>query len=209
MGRGTRIAWPHDLRRRPDGTVSIFDNSSSPPVRKRSRGIIVSLDEAARRATLVRAFTHPRDLLSATQGNMQTLPGGNVFVGWGSRAHFTEYAADGRLLFDGRPQRGFDSYRAYRAPWTGRPASLPAVAAERRGSRLAVYASWNGATEVARWEVLTGTRTTALRSVGGGRRTGLETALSVPAGGSYVAVRALDAEGRVLGTSRAERIASR
>jgi hypothetical protein len=210
LGRGTSVAWPHDARRRVDGTIGIFDNAASPPVRKRSRAIVVALDETARTATLVRAFTHPDGLLAATQGNMQQLPAGNVFVGWGSRSHFSEYAPDGRLLFDGRPQRGFDSYRAYRASWTGRPASSPAVAARARGDgRVAVFASWNGATEVARWQVLVGPRPEALRSVGVGARTGLETGLLVRTTERYAAVHALDVGGQVIGTSRVERVAGR
>lgn len=210
MGRGTRVAWAHDARRRPDGTIGIFDNAASPRVRERSRAIIVALDEAARTATLVRAFTHPDGLLAATQGNMQHLPNGNVFVGWGSRSHFSEYAPDGRLLFDGRPQRGFDSYRAYRAEWTGRPATAPAVAGVARGGgRVAVFASWNGATDVARWQVLMGPRPDALRAVGVGARTGLETGLLVRTGERCVAVRALDAGGQVIGTSRVERVRAR
>ena len=66
-----------------------------------------------------------------------------------------------------------------------------------------MWASWNGATEVARWEVLGGASPDALAVVGGGARKGFETALSVAGQHAYVAVRALDAGGAVLGTSRA------
>ena len=53
----------------------------------------VRLDEQAKTATLVSAFKHPRGLLSASQGNVETLPNGNVFVGWGSQRWFTEFDA--------------------------------------------------------------------------------------------------------------------
>jgi hypothetical protein len=65
-----------------------------------------------------------------------------------------------------------------------------------------VWASWNGATEIARWEVLGGAGPDALAVVGGGARDGFETVLSGPGSHAYVAVRALDARGAVLGTSR-------
>ena len=66
-----------------------------------------------------------------------------------------------------------------------------------------MWASWNGATEVARWEVLGGEAPDALVPLASAPRRGFETALSAPGAPRYVAVRALDAGGAVLGTSRA------
>jgi hypothetical protein len=127
-----------------------------------------------------------------------------VFVGWGSQPAFSEFADDGRLLFDGRLAKGNDNYRAYRGRWTGRPATAPSVAAEPAGGgRVRVFASWNGATEVARWEVLAGPSPDALRPAGGAPRRGFETAVVVPAGARHVAARALAANGAVLGRSKA------
>ena len=39
-------------------------------------------------ATLVREYTHPQKLIATSQGNVQVLPNGNVFVGWGQLAVF-------------------------------------------------------------------------------------------------------------------------
>src|SRR5204863_9360513 len=44
MGPGTRFAWQHDARRRPDGTVSLFDNEAAPQVRAQSRGLVLRLN---------------------------------------------------------------------------------------------------------------------------------------------------------------------
>jgi hypothetical protein len=132
-------------------------------------------------------------------------PNGNVLVGWGAFPVFTEYTAAGRPLFNGRLTRGKGNYRAVRAQWTGRPATAPDVETQRRGDRLAVFASWNGATEVARWEVLAGPSADALQPAGSARRDGFETTLSAPGGSAVVAVRALDSGGNVLGTSEAVR----
>ncbi|HEX8714345.1 MAG TPA: hypothetical protein VF706_02160, partial [Solirubrobacteraceae bacterium] len=67
-----------------------------------------------------------------------------------------------------------------------------------------VYASWNGATEVASWRVLAGPSPTSLAPVAGAARSGFETALAAPslASRAYVQVQALDARGTVIGASR-------
>jgi len=106
------------------------------------------------------------------------------------------------MLFDGRVARGFDSYRVYRMPWVGRPTDAPAVATQANGVSTTVWASWNGATEVARWEVLAGSTPGSLRPVAEVARDGFETEIEVPDRVDRVAVRALDAAGEELGTSR-------
>jgi Arylsulfotransferase (ASST) len=207
MNRRTRFCFQHDARRAGRGVISLFDNSAGPPnLRKQSRGIKLAVDERRKRVRLVEQYRHPAGILAPNQGSTRVLPNGNVFVGWGQAPVFTEFSAAGRPLFGGRLTQGKGNYRALREPWIGRPATPPDVAAQtRRGGRVAVWASWNGATEVARWEVLGGASPDALQPVGGGRRDGFETLMSAPAGTDYVAVRAIDSGGTVLGTSRAIR----
>ena len=64
-----------------------------------------------------------------------------------------------------------------------------------------VYASWNGATEVASWQLLQGPSASALQSGPRVARTGFETMLTPAAQARSVAVVALDAAGAALGTS--------
>jgi hypothetical protein len=202
LGRGVRFAWQHDARRRPDGALTLFDNEASPQVRKQSRGLVLRLDMKRMRATLVRSFLHRPRLIAVDQGNMQLLPNGHYLVGWGHQPYFTEFGPHGKQLLDGRFGRGrVDSYRAYRFRWTGRPTRPPAVAVERD----TVYVSWNGATEVAKWQLLAGPDPRTLRPVRTVRKDGFETA--IPRGGEaeWVAVRALDRHGRTLGRSLAVR----
>jgi hypothetical protein len=200
-----RFAFQHDARRRPDGAITLFDNAAGPPAtRKASRALALELDTDAKTARVAAQREHPARLLSDSQGNAQNLDGGNVFVGWGSQPAFTEFAADGRVLLAGRIAKGNDNYRAYRERWTGRPDTEPKVAAERAGTgQVRLYASWNGATEVARWQVLAGDSPDSLRPVGGAARRGFETAVAVPGRARYFAARAFDADGRALGRSRA------
>jgi hypothetical protein len=171
-------------------------------VHPQSRGVVLELDEEAMKATLRRAYTHPDKLVSTSQGNMQVLPNGNVFVGWGSQPFVSEFSHDGELLFDASIPPDDDSYRAFRFPWKGQPDRAPDVAADRRSDdEVTLYASWNGATEIESWEVLSGPHQDQLEPLGSVPRDGFETAISARTEEPYVAVRARNSSGRVLGTS--------
>jgi hypothetical protein len=199
MGPGAAFALQHDARRQPDGTLTIFDDGQAPGT---SRAIVLRLDETAMTATLLRELRQPEGLLATSQGNMQVLPDGHVFVGWGSLPRFSEFAADGRLLYDATFSAS-QSYRDLRFPWTGRPGEAPDVTVDTQNGTMAVFASWNGATEVATWEVLAGRSAAAFRRVAAVPRDGFETQIDLPPAGPLVAVRARDASGVILGTSLA------
>jgi hypothetical protein len=205
MGPGTRTAFQHDARRQRDGTITIFDNGAPPKVHEQSRGIVVDLDMDGMSATLVRQFTLPKKLLATSQGNVQVLPNGNVFVGWGSEPFFSEFSHDGELLFNARFSGKAQSYRAFRLPWKAQPTDEPALAVERGAddTKLTLYASWNGATEVASWEVLSGPAPDQLEPLGTAHRKGFETAIALRTSQPYVGVRARDRSGKVLGASKA------
>ena len=82
---------------------------------------------------------------------------------------------------------------------------VPARAAVReRGpeDKVTLYVSWNGATEVAAWQVLAGSSPDKLEPVGSAPRKGFETAITPRTDEPYVVVRATDGSGRVLGTSK-------
>jgi Arylsulfotransferase (ASST) len=211
MGPGTRTAWQHDAREQPDGTITFFDNGATPAIHRQSRAIEVRLDLQQRTATLVREQVHPGSaLIAGSQGNVQALASGAWMVGWGESPYVSEFAAGGQLLFDAHMPAAYESYRAYRLPWSATPATPPAVAVTDPGSGkgATVYASWNGATGVAAWQVLAGASPSTLAPVGRAPRRGFETAIAVPglAGGRYVQVQALDASGAVIGASRAKRL---
>jgi hypothetical protein len=198
MGTGAGFAWQHDARRQSDGTITIFDDEASPAAAKESRAIRVRLDLKQKTATLVGSLSN--GTLSASQGNAQVLPNGDTFVGWGAVPRVTEFAPDGQTVFDAAFSKRDDSYRAYRFPWTGTPTTRPAIAV--KGTE--VYASWNGATEVKRWRVVSGINSENLKPVGGEvTKQGFETALKVQTSDPYLAVQALAADGGVLAQSAA------
>lgn len=203
MGEGARFAFQHDARSHPDGTITLFDNRGE-DMNEPSRAVALKLDERAMTATLAREYVHPDRFFAIYQGNVQALPGGNVFVGWGSSPVVSEFGGGGKLLYDADFPPENETYRAFRFPWKGKPEDGPALAAESGPEdEVTLYASWNGATEVASWQVLSGPDLGGLESVGSVPRKGFETVITLRTPEPYVAVEARDHSGRVLGVSQA------
>ncbi|MGX6448732.1 arylsulfotransferase family protein [Patulibacter sp. S7RM1-6] len=209
LGRGVAFHLQHDARVQSDGAIRLFDNSSE-AAGGVSRVKTIAVNEDAGTATLVRGVAHPgTKLFAATQANGQALPDGGLLVGWGSQGRVSEIGPRGQLRFDAELPDGFDSYRAYRHAWTGRPDTRPRIAAEADDDRTSVWASWNGSTETVRWRVLAGASDDALRPAGEAAWDGFETRLRIPGRPARVAVQALDADGKILATSRPRAVAGR
>ena len=203
MGPGTRTALQHDARHHPDGTITIFDNGNVNLV-EQSRGIAVEVDEDDMSASLIHEYTHPDELLSDTQGSVQVLPNGNVLVGWGSAPYFSEFSRDGKLLFNATFPTESETYRAFRFPWSGQPADAPAVVAEPGADdEVTIYVSWNGATEVAAWQVLAGADQDNLEPLGSVPWKGFETVITLRITDPYLSLKAMNGSGKVLATTKA------
>jgi hypothetical protein len=204
LAPGAATAFQHDATALSNNTISVFDNGAVPKVHPQSRGMVVAINPQANTDTVVAQYEHPSALSSASQGNVQTLANGDVFIGWGAQPFFSEFSAGGQLLYDAHMRGSYESYRAYRFPWTGTPTGSPAVAslAHGAGGPVTVYASWNGDTQTASWRVLAGPSAAQLAPVAVAPRSGFETAITTPAAERFVAVQSLSAAGAVLGTSR-------
>ena len=218
-GPGTETDWQHDFQPRPDGTYTIFDNASAPPVREQSRGLVIRPDLERGTAELVRSYSHPDGVLTSSQGNMQTLPNGNVMIGWGSEPYMTEFSQDGEVLFDANYAARNSSYRIYRMPWVGLPKTRPAIASRAvEGEGVRVWASWNGDTRTRAWRLLAGPSRKGLKPVIEVERDGFETGIAIPsadglppadvapgpipaAAARFVAVVALNDEGEPISRS--------
>ncbi|ERT01711.1 hypothetical protein HMPREF1624_00005 [Sporothrix schenckii ATCC 58251] len=214
------FGYQHHARfcgRSTDGSIeyiSLFDNgahSADVKTHPTSRARVYKLDYNTGRATAIRSYEAPDGLSASTQGSTQILPNGHVFVNWGQAGAITEYAEDGKVLFhaylDSDPAGHLvQSYRGFRANWTGIPAEEPALAvyvsdsANKEG--IDAYVSWNGDTETKVWRfyvALDG------RFLGEVKRSGFEThaffknVASVPfLDGVKIYAEAIDGDGNVL-----------
>ena len=212
-GAATNFTWNHHAAwQEPGKTLTLFDNGSNGQVvsAKQSRGIMVELDLDQMTAKAIHQYIAPLKLLSPSQGSVQVLPGGSVLVGWGHTPAFTEFTMDGEVLCDAHfgviwlSNFGWaKSYRTFKFPWVGRPNTLPDVAV--RPGRSAVYVSWNGATEVARWVLQSGKsddEDCEYEDHDDVAKTRFETEIPIPDDADeFLRVAALDRDGKVLAYS--------
>jgi hypothetical protein len=209
FGPRADFQWQHDVALGPESTVTLFDDhccqltggGTSVPATGASRGLVLRLDQSKRTAKLLAQYSGGDKFETEYMGDTQPLANGNTFVGWGSEPYFSEYSHSGRQLLEAKFPGPDLSYRETLEPWVGRPLTAPAGAARRVGGKTTVYASWNGATEVASWRVLAGATTGKLTAVASAARSGFETAVAVPASYKSFEVEALDANGRVIRAS--------
>ena len=205
MGPGTSFGYQHNVVRLPNGDISLCDNGDASgygaTVNDVSSGLVLRLStvDGVRRATLVSRFEHPAGETAISQCVMQRQPNGNYVVGWGSDKQFTEYTAEGEVVFDATfNDSAVASYRAYKDAWAGFPKSRPAIFSEAVGDGATVWASWNGSTSVASWKVFTGETADSLTEVGSSPWEDLETEISIPTVESKVQVVAFDKDGKRL-----------
>jgi hypothetical protein len=214
---GWRFCAQHDARWTPNGHITVFDNGGTALAggslcpRHPARVEEFRLNPARKTVRLLRSISS--EPLSAARGyfpgwvgGAQRQPNGNLLISWGTTGQITEVTPR-RRRFALRMRIGHWTYRAVRAPWTGRPPGRPRVAARRVGAAVDVWASWNGATEVRRWQVLAGDPRGRLFPVGPASGfADLETRVRVRTAARFVAVRALSLHGRALGESLAVRV---
>lgn len=173
-GAATDFKWQHDARFistpvTPGATegeyiISFFDNGLAGALHvdaDYSKASLVRINTASEPMTaeLLHSYASLQHTLAGSQGSVQVLPEtGNVFVGWGASAAWTEFDAESEeVLCEAHLSAGMSfswervkSYRVFKVPnWVGAPGWRPS--AEVSGDRI--YVSWNGATEVRSWEL--------------------------------------------------------
>ncbi len=209
LASGVQFYFQHDARLE-GNKLSIFDNEAGPPLKGFSRGLVLRLNIAAKKAAVMREFTRPEKTIAGSEGSTQRLAHGLVMVGYGTTNYMAEFSSKpeagtkkkGTRLFEAQLPIGDGTYRVLRYPWSATPNTLPALAAVRESpSQVNVYASWNGATTVASWRVLAGESAMTLSAVASAPWSGFETHISVPGSASTFEVQALDSKGMVLSTS--------
>jgi hypothetical protein len=225
FGPGAKFYWQHHAELvnpahggvGPNDELTVFNDNCCKllpsggfgPRNGPSAGMILRLNTLTKKAKLVAAYRHSPPLHAAFLGSMQLLPGGNAVVGWGSvfepHAYFSEYSKSGKQLLDAQWPGKNQSYRAlFTSTWVGTPYYPPAGAAGKSKGKTAVYASWNGATEVAKWQVFAGSTASKLKKVASKARSGFETTIHLSKSYKVYEVRAVDSHGHLLphGTSK-------
>lgn len=107
--------WQHDMRRLPNGNITLFDNSR--PGAHPGRGVEYMLDESQYIATPVWSRSYDTVAYSVAMGNMQRLADGNSLINWGflspNNAVFTVYGPDSSRVRELRFLDTLSSYRSY------------------------------------------------------------------------------------------------
>ncbi|KAK5175626.1 uncharacterized protein LTR77_000765 [Saxophila tyrrhenica] len=177
-----------------------------------SHGFIIEIDHVTKKATMTRKWGAPDivggGLRSASQGSMQLLPGGNVHIGWGDHARYSEHTWDGTPAMYARLAKdpsGVPSYRSNKYNWTAQPLTKPALwtyskeGAATNDQKMAFWASWNGATEVASWNFFTADSATGpWNFVASEEKRGFETVHHSRSFSQWAYAQALDKSGKVL-----------
>ena len=182
MGPGTATAWQHDAqplgpRRSASSTTAARPRASAT---RAASSCASTRPRAPRRSSTSVAIATP--IFAQTQGDLERLPDGDWWIGWGNVNESSEVAR--------RPPavRGAHAGRVgelpqLRFPWSGRPPPAAGRAARAASGPLRVYVSWNGATTVAPWRIESGSNASSVRPSGPAiDRSGFETDLAAPRG---------------------------
>lgn len=215
-GAATNFAYQHDATWHDNyTTITLFDNAAAegqPAAHDYSRGLKIRIDQEAMTAELVTEYLNPTRVRAISQGSLQVLENGNVFMGFGNSGAFTEFASNGTVLCDTHmgPQAWFgggdiQSYRAFKYDWHGYPSTKPDSKLVY-GEGLTYYVSWNGATEVKKWILQGATNPEALEdqwtfineTVKSGFESSVELKEDCP---RYVRSQAIGSTGNVLAVS--------
>ncbi|KAJ3991553.1 ASST-domain-containing protein [Lentinula boryana] len=212
MGNGTSFSWQHHARwiEKNDtyGTMTLFDNAGQygQQQEQMSRGLYLGLNFTNMTVELLTEFLPWNQSISQSQGSVQLQPNGNFLVGFGQLPWTGEYTPDGDLLWTAQFGVGdVESYRALRYNWTGTPTDSPSIdlVSASTSNLLSVHASWNGATEIVKWELYGASDSSGSNSISLYNQTknGFETTITVSNAYSHYAVRAIGKSNQVLGSS--------
>ncbi|MCP4580397.1 MAG: hypothetical protein GY839_02175 [candidate division Zixibacteria bacterium] len=155
FGDTTGFSSQHDIRRLPDGNITLYDNGiwHTPSY---SRAVEYELDPIAMTCTWVWEFREDPDIDCSVSGNVQRLPNGNTMIGWGGPCEKTlvEVNPDGvkefELSYEAVP--GTWTYRAFRFPWYG-IASTPYLLAETESDHIRLFLNKFGDTNIVKYYI--------------------------------------------------------
>ncbi|KAJ7450248.1 ASST-domain-containing protein, partial [Mycena galericulata] len=212
MGENTDLHWQHHARWRMNDTViSVFDDGAAIVGTTLfidetvATGKYLNVDQSAMTVSLAkRLFPSIAHNVSVAEGSIEPY-GDNILVGYGSNPWIEAYdAASERVVFSAtigpnNASLGISSYRVFQTStleFTGHPTQPPNVSLTGGD----VYVSWNGATHVASYTLLTGPSAGEVETeVVSVAKTGFETKMSAAGSQAFISVAALAANGTTLG----------
>jgi hypothetical protein len=204
--------FQHDVQLLRGNQVSLFDDACcgilgpgkfAPPFGP-TRGLVLKLDTTHHTGSLAAQYIRNKNknFDAAFLGSTRLLSNGNVAIGWGSQPYISEVSKTGKVLLYARWPDPDVNYRVYVQKWRGTPYFPPSGAVRKAHGKTTVYASWDGATQVAKWRVLAGKDAKHLGTIVTKPKNGFETSISLgPLSFKKYKVQALDAKGHVLRTS--------
>ena len=198
----------HHARLRKDGehrtVLSIFnnDNDGFTAEGSTSTGLLVEIDHTSRLARKLVEYEAPVSggVVTSGMGSMSYLLNDNVLLGWGADSAIAEYLPDGTAVWFSQFSWQSWNYRAFKSNWTGRPLQPPALWTYARtvDSPLAFHMSWNGATNVLRWQLhVSNDKDGQYELVASVAKNGFETSYSRDAYSPWAFVEALGPEGSI------------
>lgn len=146
--------YQHDIRRLPNGNVTLFNNGVSLPV-QRSSAKEYQLDEVNKVATLIWYYEHPMvdgaNVFGSGSGSVQRLRNGNTLISWGKTINstpnipnYTEVDTAENIVwefkFNDSLQRG---YRVHRYTWQPCAVIAPEGIAVKNIKESSAKFEWN------------------------------------------------------------------
>ncbi|KAJ7776050.1 ASST-domain-containing protein [Mycena maculata] len=218
LGKGTEFHFQHHVRWRMDEThISVFDDGGAfiatdviidEPV---ATGKYLKVDQEAMTVSLTKQFIPgPNRNYTLAEGSTEPY-GDTVVVGYGYTPWTQAYSFDTEeLLFSAVigpdnaslwNDNGINNYRAFQTStleFTGHPKLPPNVSV----TDGAIFVSWNGATHVASYTLLTGPSVWDVsKKVTKVPKSGFETKIKSAGSSEFIVVAALAANGTTLGKS--------
>ncbi|KAK9423286.1 putative ASST-domain-containing protein [Seiridium unicorne] len=219
LNDGATILYSHHARFRDAALteLSLFDNTvltlDVTCMTNCSKGRVVRIDQEKLTVAITEQYFHPQSIQAGPEGSFDLTSNGNVLVGWGYTPSITEHNATTRqCVLDvqfGIFYVGPDNYRAFKAPWKGEPTWDPSIASNpaSNGTEGAmVWVSWNGATDVEEWILLSAASPdtdnwNSSQVVSRVSKDGFETGIPVDETVMYARVSGLNSAGQILGST--------
>lgn len=150
------FVWPHSARWSDNDTLTVMDDGGAATT---SRGMVIEVKPHAAQGAVRRIFPGSAEQRGHSAADIQVVPHtGHVLISWDDGRQRSEYTASGDLICENRlkmaksmttPRMPTELSHISKHTWIGKPLTQPLIKAT--GGRL--YVSWNGATEVAEWQL--------------------------------------------------------